>query len=67
MELPNLIFFLYFRKKLSELEKEKKPTLEKFLIFWEMEHSSSKLKKLLYFRRELAKLENQNFLIYLCC
>ena len=28
---------------------EKKPTLKKFLIFWEMELSCLKLKKLLYF------------------
>ena len=39
--------------------KVKKPTPKKFLIFWEMELASLKLKKLLYFRRKLAKPEKQ--------
>ena len=39
--------FLYFRSKLSDLEK-KKPTLTIFVVFWEMELSCSKLEKLLY-------------------
>ena len=44
--------------------KNKKNTLKKFLIFREMELSSLKLKKLLYLKRELAKPENQKFLIF---
>ena len=56
--------FLYFRKELSGLEKLKKITLKKFLIFWEMELSSLKIKNfliffqiknLLYFRRRTCK------------
>ena len=35
----------HFRRELSELEKCKKPSLEKFLIFREMELSSPKFKK----------------------
>ena len=53
MELSSFILFLDFRKGLSELERQKEPTLKKFLIFREMELSSSKLKKLLYIRRKL--------------
>ena len=41
--------FLYFRKELSEIKKLKKPTVEKFLLFMEMELASTKLKKFLYF------------------
>ena len=63
MELSCLIFFLYFRKELSEIEKRKKPALKKFLIFQEMEISSLKLKKLLYFRTELTKPEKQKNLL----
>ena len=81
MELiPSLKNFLHFRRELSKLEKLKKPTQKKILIFQERELSSTKLKKLLYFfqkklflyfRREIAKPENQKkstlkkFLIFL--
>ena len=42
--------FLHFKKLLSKLKKKKKkPTLEKFLIFWKMQLSSHKFKKLLIF------------------
>ena len=42
--------FLHFKKLLSELKKKKEtPTLEKFLIFWEIQLSSHKSKKLLIF------------------
>ena len=50
MELSSLIFFLYFRKELSELEKEKKSTLKKVLSF-------SQKKPFSYFRK-------RNFLIF---
>ena len=65
MELSNLIFFLYFRKDISELKKEKKTCSEK--IFWEMKLSSPKLKKLLYFRRKLQspKLEKISYIFFL--
>ena len=46
MKLSNLIFFLYFRKDISELKKEKKTCSEK--MFWEMELSSPKLKNLVF-------------------
>ena len=36
MELSSIIFFLYFKTKFSELEKKKKNTLEKCLLFQEM-------------------------------
>ena len=56
-------------KKVQEetfrVRKIKIPALKKFLTFWEMELSSLKLKRLLYFRRELAKPEKQKFLIFL--
>ena len=39
-----------FRGELSELEKEKQKALKKFLIFWEIKLSSSKIKKLLKFQ-----------------
>ena len=42
-----------------------KSTLKKLLIFGKMELSSSKLKKLLWFRKELTRPENQKFLIFL--
>ena len=45
--------------KLSELEKLKKPSLKKFLIFREMELSSSKFKKLLIFQERTSKPEKQ--------
>ena len=66
MELSCLIFFLYFKRELSEPKKlkKKKNTLKKFLICREMELSILKLKKLLYFMRELAKPEKQKFLIF---
>ena len=48
--------FLYFRKLLTFQEvtlraqkKKETPTLEKFLIFWEIQLSSHKFKKLLIF------------------
>ena len=45
-----------FRRELSDLKKFlKKSTLKKILIFQEMEFSSPNLKKLLYFKRKLAK------------
>ena len=47
--------------KVKKTHSEKK----KCQIFREMEISSPKLKKLLYFRRELAKPEKQKFLIFL--
>ena len=62
---------IFWEMKLSNLKFKKEHTLKKFLIFWEMEFSSHKLKKLLFFlkkkvshmfRRELANLENKNFL-----
>ena len=63
--------FLYFPKRGNFPDSEnKKSTLKKFILFWEMELSSLKLKKLiyflkkknlLYFRRELSQPENQKF------
>ena len=55
MVLFSLIFFLYFRKKLSKLKKYKKHTLKKCLIFQEMELPSLKLKKLLINQEETLK------------
>ena len=40
---------LYSSREISKPEKLKKTTLKTFLIFWEIELSSSKLTKLLYF------------------
>ena len=52
------VHFLVFRKmelsSLSELEKSKEPSHKKFLIFQEMESSSSKLKKLLFLGEPLT-------------
>ena len=45
-ELSSPIFFVYFRKELSKLEK---PALKKFLMFREMELSSSKINNLLLY------------------
>ena len=42
-----------FQEGIFRAQKIKKTYFEKFLIFQEMELSSPKLKKLLYFRREL--------------
>ena len=71
MDLSSLIFVLYFRRELSEIEKKKKKkkknTLKKFLIFWEMELCSSYIfskKKFFYFRRDLQSLKNKNFLYF---
>ena len=59
MELSSLVFFLYFRKELSERAKRKqnkKKTLRKKLqIFQEIELSSPYLKKVLIFQEELSK------------
>ena len=59
MELSSLVFFLYFRKELSERAKRKqnkKKTLRKKLqIFREIELSSPYLKKVLIFQEELSK------------
>ena len=44
-----------FERKVSELEKYKKNTLETFLIFPEMELSSPNLRKLLIFEEETCK------------
>ena len=54
-----------FRKKLPKCKKKKEPTLKKFLIFQEMKLSILKLKKLLHFKRELVKPENQEFLTFI--
>ena len=46
-----------FRRELFEFKKTKKPTPKKLLIFWEMELSNLKLKK-------LGRPEKQKFLVY---
>ena len=46
---PTLKNFLYFRWKLSKLQKEKKSTLIIIFVFQEIELSSPKLTKFLYF------------------
>ena len=44
---------------------KKKSTLKTFLIFWEMELFSTKFKKLLHFKRELANPGKQKFILFL--
>ena len=56
MELSSLMFFLCFRKELSELEKKNT------LIFLEIEVSSLKLKKLI-FQKELPKPQKPKIVI----
>ena len=62
------------RRELSELEKQKKTYSEKILIFWEMELSCPKLKKIyffflkqvfIYFRKEFASSKLKELLIKL--
>ena len=48
LSAPSLRNFLYFRRELSKLKKQKKLTLKKFLIFRQMKHSSPKVKKNLF-------------------
>ena len=60
-KLKHLKYFLYFKRKLSEL---KKSTLKKRLIFREMELSCHKYKKLLIFQEGACKLENKKFHIF---
>ena len=54
IELSSLIIFLYFRKELSELEKQKKVALEKSLIFREMKIFCLTTKKILYFSKTIV-------------
>ena len=56
IELSSLIIFLYFRKELSELEKQKKVALEKSLIFREMKIFCLTTKKILYFSKNLFSI-----------
>ena len=50
-----------FQEGTFQVQKVKNPTLKEFLIFWEIEFSSPKLKKLLIFQEETLK----TFLIYI--
>ena len=65
MELSSLKNKKYQKGTFQAQKIIKKPTQRKFLIFGEMELFSVKLKKLLYFRRELSKLKKQTF--YILC
>ena len=65
IDLSSLIFFLYSRRQLSKFKKTKKEQSQKFLIFGKWDVLASTLRKFLYFRRELAKPENQKFVKFL--
>ena len=56
--------FLYFPKRGNFPDSEnKKSTLKKFILFWEMELSSLKLKKLIYFlKKKISYISGGNFL-----
>ena len=51
--------------KSNNNNEKKQNTLKEFLIFREIEISCRKLKRILHFKRELAKPENEKFLIFL--
>ena len=64
-KIETLKCFLYFRKWLSWFSKEEEPTLKKFLIFWEIELASHRLKKLPVFQEELSKSQKPKLLMFL--
>ena len=56
--------FLFFRRGLSELEKLKKPTLKKFLIFREMELSVPCLKNSYFFLKKILIFQGGTKVFY---
>ena len=54
---------LIFQGRTSELKKLNKATVKKYIF----ENEVRNLKNSLYFRRELAKLENKKITFFVCC